>query len=154
MLEIPDSLKPFEVNDVDQSAIDRLNEALARAAATSRPYLEGSDGERIVLPEPLFRMLREAAIRLSRKERIVIAPVDKEISTQEAADLLGVSRPFFIKLLDEGRIPHLKTGRYRRVRYGDVIAYREFRNSDRRDRLAQFIRSRNLGSETPGSDIE
>jgi|SRR5579884_1263391 len=142
MLQMSEDLKPFEAGENEQVAIDKLNQALAQAAATSRPYLVGSDGERIVLPEPLFRMLREAAIRLSRKERIVIAPVDKEISTQEASDLLGVSRPYLVKLLDEGEIEYVKTGRYRRLRYGDVIAYRDRRNLERNERLARFIKAR------------
>jgi excisionase family DNA binding protein len=146
MLQMSEDLKPFEAAENEQVAIDKLNEALAQAAATSRPYLVGSDGERIVLPDPLFRMLREAAIRLSRKERIVIAPVDKEISTQEASDLLGVSRPYLVKLLDTGEIQYVKTGRYRRLRYGDVIAYRERRNTERNQRLAQFIKDRNTAN--------
>ncbi len=78
---------------------------------------------------------------LVRGERIALAPVTKELSTQEVGDLLGVSRPHLVKLLDAGDIPFTKTGRNRCVRFGDVNGYRTRRDHERRDRLRSFIES-------------
>jgi excisionase family DNA binding protein len=116
---------------------DALNYAAVAPEATA--FLVGKDGKRIALPEPLFQIIRHAAGMLVRGERITLAPVTKELSTQEAADLLGVSRPHLIKLLDAGAIPFTKTGRNRRVRFGDVNRYRNNRDKERRDRLRNLI---------------
>jgi excisionase family DNA binding protein len=103
-------------------------------------FLVGPDGKSIPLPDPLFRILRHAASMLIRGERITLAPVTKELSTQEAADLLGVSRPYLIKLLDVGSIPYKKVGRHRRVCFGDVNEYRKKRDDERRERLRDLVR--------------
>ncbi len=101
--------------------------------------LVGPDGRHIPVPEPLFIVLRQAAAMMIRGERITLAPVTKDISTQEAADLLSVSRPHLVKLLDSGEIPFTKIGRNRRVRFGDVNDFRKRRDAARRERLRKMI---------------
>ena len=139
MLQIPENLRSVEAQDEEQKAIGAISRALAEAAVSKVAYLVGPDDTKIQIPEPLFAILRQAAVRLSKGERIVLAPVNQEISTQDAANLLGVSRPYFVKLLDDGAIEHSKTGRYRRVRFGDVINYRDAKNRERRERLGSII---------------
>jgi excisionase family DNA binding protein len=58
-------------------------------------------------------------------------PVDAELTTQEAADCLNVSRPYLIKLLETGKIPHIKTGRHRKVRASELFAYKHKRDETR-----------------------
>jgi excisionase family DNA binding protein len=142
MMELADELRAVDANEEERPRLGALNEALARAAVADhrRAYLVEPGGERLELPEPLFRVLRQAAALLSRGARVIVAPMEKEISTQEAADLLNVSRPFLVSLLDRGEIPSDKTGRYRRVRFGDVLAYKEMRNRRRAEILAQMMR--------------
>jgi excisionase family DNA binding protein len=143
-----DTRLPFQATEQDKEALDAVKVALGHAAVTDTPvaFLAGVDGQRIALPEPLFRILRQAAAMLARGERITLAPVHQEMSTQEAADQLNVSRPHLIKLLDNGVIPFTKTGRNRRVLFGDVVKYMDQRNRERREHLRELIRrSEDLG---------
>jgi len=142
MIQFAEEFRAVEAADSERAAIGEVNAALAHASVTDHrsAFLIGPEGEQHELPESLFRILRQAAILLSRGERVVIAPIDKEVSTQEAADLLNVSRPYLVSLLDHGDIPSTKTGRYRRVQFGDVLAYKEQRNRKRRDVLATMMR--------------
>jgi excisionase family DNA binding protein len=65
-------------------------------------------------------------------------PARKELTTQEAADLLNVSRPYLLRLLDADRIPCKKSGKHRRLRIEDVLAFKETRDQDRRRVLAEL----------------
>jgi excisionase family DNA binding protein len=100
-----------------------------------RPRLLGSGGENIELPESLVLVLRQAVHAMARDRAVTVVPVHKQLTTQQAADLLNVSRPYLIHLLDTGAIPHAKTGTHRRVRLEDVLAYRERRDQQRESDL-------------------
>jgi excisionase family DNA binding protein len=143
MLEMRIGATVEVTTDQEKEAVHSVQVALSETAVGSEApaYLVGPDNTRIAIPEPLFRILRQAANLLSRGERITLAPVHKELSTQEAADLLNVSRPHLIKLLDNGTIQHDKTGRNRRVKFGDVVRYMKQRDEERRQRLRNLIRS-------------
>ncbi len=137
---------PFEATEKDKRALDEIRAALGRVSDSPVAFLVGTDGSHVPIPEPLLRILKQGAAMLARGERITLVPVQREMSTQEAADQLHVSRPHLIKLLDSGAIPFTKTGRNRRVLFADVAKFMEERNRDRRNRLRDLIKkSEELG---------
>ena len=106
---------------------------LAKYADADRVHmtLRGSNGEsdELVLPGHVLQILLTVLSEMSQGNAISLIPRHQELSTQEAASLLNVSRPFLVGLLEKGEIPHHKVGAHRRVRLQDVLAYKE--NVDR-----------------------
>ena len=75
---------------------------------------------------------------MRRGQAITIAPHAMRLTTQEAADLLGISRPTLIKLLIDGKIPYETPNRHRRIRLLDVLAFQELRHTEREELLGQL----------------
>jgi len=113
------------------------------AALTNRraqgAALVGPDGERLDLPPEVFEIFREVVEALAQGLAITIAPHQMILSTSEAADILGVSRPTLVRLLEAGEIPFEKPGRHRRVRLADVLAYHERSRRHRAAGLDQMV---------------
>ncbi|MEJ0028034.1 MAG: 3,4-dihydroxy-2-butanone-4-phosphate synthase [Rhizomicrobium sp.] len=77
-----------------------------------------------VLPEAAFQVLLETLGQMARGNVVAVTPLEASLTTQQAAELLGVSRPHLVKLLESGAIPYRKTGKHRRVSLSDLNAYR------------------------------
>lgn len=102
--------------------------------------LVGPDGQRVPIPAELFQVLAEAANVLALGDGISILPYSAKLTTQEAADFLGISRPTFVKILQSGAIPYEMAGRHRRVTLRDVVNYQERVHSERRATLAELAK--------------
>lgn len=97
--------------------------------------LLGPKGEEVVLPESVFYVLERVTEVLARGDSVTVVPVGKELTTQQAADILNISRQYLVRLLDDNRIAFRKTGKHRRLRIEDVLAYKERRDRERGDAL-------------------
>lgn len=107
------------------------HEAAGRGRPDPRYFLSGAEpGDRIELPAELYRMLRQVVEALQRGLAVTVAPQTMTVTTQEAADLLGVSRPTVIKLLDEHKIPYERVGSHRKILLRDLLEYRERRRAE------------------------
>jgi excisionase family DNA binding protein len=91
---------------------------------------EGKD-ETIPIPLSLFRLLTEILTNMARGNAVTIVPLHAELTTQEAADLLNVSRPFIIQLVEAGRLPHRKVGTHRRILFEDLLEFKRRNDADR-----------------------
>ncbi len=121
-----------------EESLDSLLALLTGAEAPSTT-LTGPSGEHLVLPPEVFEVLRDVVTAMAQGQAVTIAPVHQRLTTQEAADLLGISRPTLVKLLESGEIPFEQPGRHRRVRLADVLAYRAERSVQARDALDRMV---------------
>ena len=119
--------------------LQALAAMLDRLGAEPTTTLSGPNGEHLVLPPEVFEELRDVVDAMAQGQALTIAPVHQRLTTQEAADLLGVSRPTVVKLLESGEIPFEQPGRHRRVRLADVLAYRERASVERRGALDRMV---------------
>lgn len=104
-----------------------------------RPALVAADGTRHVIPESIFGALRQVADALSAGMGVTVAPMNALLTTQQAADFLGMSRPTFVRLLERGAIPMHKPGRHRFVTLEDLVAYQDRITHQRREALDAMV---------------
>ncbi len=82
-----------------------------------------SNGEVTLLPQETLRVFQEVLEQLGQERSVVVLPLDTELSTFEAADVLNVSRPFVTKILERGEMPFRMVGAHHRVLLADVLKY-------------------------------
>lgn len=95
---------------------------------------------KIELPHALFRVLVNVANQLADGNSVAILHYEEELTTQQAADILRVSRPYLIKLLEDGRIQYHKTGSHRRIRMRDLLEYKNSRDTLRKANVSEMVR--------------
>ncbi|GGN62939.1 hypothetical protein GCM10010112_21670 [Actinoplanes lobatus] len=122
----------------DPADLVRFARGLNDAKAPGRAKLVGPDGSQIEIPDELYGVLCDVVSALSHGMAISIAPHNTMLTTQEAADLLNVSRPTLVRLLTDGEIPHTMRGRHRRVLLRDILDYSERTRAERRTTLDQM----------------
>jgi len=100
----------------------------------------------VELPTTALRLLVDILGELAEGNAVQVVPVHAELTTQEAADLLNVSRPHLVKLLEDGAIPFHRTGKHRRVRLTDLMQYKQARARASETAMAELTRlSQELG---------
>jgi excisionase family DNA binding protein len=116
----------------------RFARGLADAEAPAQAKLVSPDGSQLDIPAELYELLRDVVGALSQGMAISIAPHNTMLTTQEAADLLNISRPTLVRLLTDGEIPHSLRGRHRRVLLRDILDYSERTRTERRRALDEM----------------
>ncbi|MFD1557436.1 excisionase family DNA-binding protein [Paraburkholderia silviterrae] len=117
-----------------------LSVVLSSRAETQQFDFKDDRGETrtVTLPTSFVRLMVEALAEIGQGNAVSLIPIHAELTSQEAADVLNVSRPYLIQLLDKGEIPYRKVNTHRRIRYDDVLAYKNRVDADRRAALEEL----------------
>lgn len=148
---LPDAANNAEVVDLLE-----VLRARGHRVPEARARLVSADGRSSPLPDGLHDILVKALEALASGYAITIAPQHTTLTTQQAADMLGVSRPTLTKLLDEGRIPYERPNSHRRIKLADLLEYQQQRRQDRRQALQRMtVESLDMGLyDVPATSLE
>ncbi|MFC7332918.1 helix-turn-helix domain-containing protein [Rhodocista pekingensis] len=111
-------------------------------------HVQLDDGQTLPLPRAIQELISHLLVEMSQGNAVTLIPIHAEMTTQEAADFLNVSRPYLVKLLETNQIPHHKVGTHRRVRFNELRAFKQ-RQADARaaalDELAEQAQELGMG---------
>lgn len=116
---------------IDISLAENASRLLARYAqpsgksAVKIQFLDNGKSGEIALPTTAVRLLLNILNDMAKGNPVQVIPVNAEFTTQQAADFLNVSRPFFVGLLEKGELKYKKVGTHRRVCFKDLLAYKK-----------------------------
>ncbi len=120
----------------DAAELHVVSKLLRRGSLT----LVGPAGEHATLPAPLQDLLKDIVQNLEKGRSLVLLPEEQQVTSQRAAELLGMSRPYLIQLLNAGEMPCHLVGKHRRIALRDVVAYAQRRSEGRRAALDKMAR--------------
>ncbi len=113
---------------------------------TAAPKIVFGEGQEAQLPELAYRLLKDAVQTLAQGDAVSLLPLQQELTPRQAADILGLSRQYLVRLLDGGAIPYHRVGSHRRIVYADLVAYQRERKRRQREALRDITRmSEELG---------
>lgn len=142
MSALPVSVVPG-AGDVElaRDALRLVDEALTENTTDGPVTLTvAGAAENVVVPKTVVGLLSRILANLANGEGVAVIPVDRELSTQKAADMLNVSRPFLIRLLEEGRIDFRLVGTHRRVKTASLLRYLSQDEAERRSAADELSR--------------
>ena len=134
--DMPSTLEPTIISEPDEAEIAELRRFLSVSSGES----SRSGVHQIKLPDSLYRLLLKIVQDLADGKAVSLTSAAQELTTQEAAGFLGVSRQFLVRLLDEGKIPFHRVGTHRRVYLQDLISFRTERDQRRHEAIRQMAR--------------
>ncbi|MDR3070416.1 MAG: helix-turn-helix domain-containing protein [Propionibacteriaceae bacterium] len=123
---------------VDHSLIEDIEAFLAGHAVQAS--LIAPDGTRTDIPTEVYSVLKRVVQAMSQGSAVTVAPVSMRLTTSQAADMLGISRPTLIRLLEDGAIPYDQPRRHRILRLDDVLAFKRNQDAHRASLLSELTR--------------
>lgn len=130
----------------DQEEIEQASKLYRTLLHEGSAALISPDGTRIELPSSLYEILVRVAEKMQEGKTVAVLPLMEELSTQAAADLLGMSRQFFVRECEAHKLPFCYTGTHRRVLLKDLLDYKKQREQARREAIVRIARqSEELG---------
>ena len=140
--DLLESIEPVAATEAEVPLARESSRRLAQYLTRSKPLRitpEGGKGtEAVVLPASAVKLLVRLLSEMAAGNAVTLIPVHAELTTQQAADLLGVSRPFIIKQIEDEKLPHRKIGTHRRVMFKDLMEFKRRIDSDRAKALEQL----------------
>ena len=133
---------PIAPDKRETASVQRLRSFMEaqHVSTTKHASLVSPDGETLEIPTSIYKVLVQAVVAMSQGSAVSIIPVHHELTTQQAANLLNISRPHLVKLLDAGEVPFHKTGAHRRIYFEDLTRYRDVRDAERRKTLRDLTK--------------
>lgn len=128
---------PVTATGDERSALATIEAIIAAPAA--EVTLVGADGMTVALPPSMRRLVHTLAQHLAHGEAVTLVPTHKMLTTQQAANILNVSRPYLVHLLDRGEISSTRKTSHRRIRLDDLLAYKRQRDEKRFAGLRELI---------------
>ena len=136
------TLAPTLPSEVEAILAKETSRVLAARAKTADPLqlimIDDPTAGTVKLPATAVRMLIHILDEMARGNAVKLIPVHAELTTQEAADMLNISRPSLIQLLDESKIAYRRVGTHRRVRFEALMAHKRRADAERRTVLAEL----------------
>lgn len=137
------AIEPALPSEADSALAEQSGRTLAAYISTSHNaeivIKEGKKEEQVELPALALRLLVDILTQMAEGNAVTVVRIQNELSTQEAAELLNVSRPYLVTLLEEGKIPFRKVGTKRRILAKDVIQYKTQIDDARLKTLADLV---------------
>ena len=128
---------PISIPEAQEAQVRDLRRLIQRREAR----LVGPDGREIAIPEPVHELLLLILNNLQSGNAISIVPEHRQLTTQRAANILGVSRPFLVRLVEDGDIPFHIVGSHRRIYLRDLLDYKRRRDAARHEAINDMARS-------------
>lgn len=157
MTTFPQNKEPVIPSEADTQLSQLGSRILAayfqrvRTSTQKIKLVESNGNEQVVeIPFVAFQLLFEILEQIAQGKAITLIPINAELTTQEAAQLLNVSRPYLTKLLKSGEIPFHQIGRHQHIRFEDVMKYKKWIDNERLkvlDELAFQAQELNMGYE-------
>lgn len=132
-------LPDAEAVELARTSATELSRLLQRRPDADRARVRLDDTD-LVLPRQAVALLRDLLAEMAQGNAVTVVPTHAELTTQQAADILNVSRPHVVKLLEGGTIPFVRVGTHRRIRYQDLLTYKAQREQESRESLDALTR--------------